>query len=231
MGAPTVGVEKLMCNKLQMAVEAMSDAAQISPEALLCREIGGGNGMELLYLAALSGLPALDGCVRGRAFPELQMSTAAIYLGIDAMRPAVVCDEKGNSVYIRDAISPKAVENLARAATTTMGSSAAFVPAPLSGADVKRVTVPNAYSQAWRLGRTVLAANAAQEDPVSAVVKAENGRIFFSGKIADVTRKTAAGFVRGDLILTELLLAGGAEQGGKKPARECKLHFRECCEP
>eukprot|EP01046_Picozoa_sp_COSAG06_P068005 COSAG06_NODE_17882_length_916_cov_0.864137_2_plen_77_part_00 len=76
----------------------------------------------------------------------------------------------------------------------------------------------------------MLAANAVQEDPVSAVVKAENGRIVFSGKIADVTRKTAAGFVRGDLILTELL-AGGAEQGGKKPARECKLHFRECCEP
>ena len=152
------------------------------------------------------------------------MSTAAIYLGLDAMRPAVVCDEKGNSIYIRDATSSKAVENLARSATTTMGSSAAFVPAPLSGSDVKRVTVPNAYSQAWRLGRTVLAANAAQEDPVAAVVAAENGRILFSGKIVDVTRKTALGFVRGDLTVSELL----GEEESETPPRECKLHFRAC---
>ena len=77
--------------------------------------------------------------------------------------------------------------------------------APLSGAAVKEITVPNCYSQAWRLGRTVLAARAAQQDPVQAVVAAENGRILFSGKIVDVTRKTAAGFVRGDLFLAEIL--------------------------
>ena len=219
MGAPTVGVEKLMCNKLQVAGDALSAALNISPEALLCREIGGGNGMELLFWAALTGLPAVDGCVRGRAFPELQMSTAAIYLGLKAMCPAIVADEKGNVVMVRGATSPKSVENLCRAATTTMGSSAAFVPAPLSGAAVKEITVPNCYSQAWRLGRTVLAARAAQQDPVQAVVAAENGRILFSGKIVDVTRKTAAGFVRGDLFLAEIL-ANGA------PGRECALHFQ-----
>ena len=138
---------------------------------------------------------------------------------MDAMRPAVVCDEKGNRVLIEDATSTKAVEDLARAAVTTMGSNAAFVPAPLRGEQIKAVAIPNAFSQAWRLGRTVLAARASQSDPVAAVTKAENGRVLFVGKVTDVTRKTSAGFVRGDLIVTEM--AEDEEQ-----ARECTLHFQ-----
>jgi len=84
-----------------------------------------------------------------------------------------------------------------------MGSSATFVPAPLSGADVKkRVSVVNAYSQVWRLGKTILSARQAQTDPVAAVVEPENGVVLFKGKVSDVIRKTAASFVRGDLVLT-----------------------------
>ena len=101
-----------------------------------------------------------------------------------------------------------------------MGSSAAFVPAPLSGADVKRVSVVNAYSQAWRLGKTILSARQAQTDPVAAVVEPENGVVVFKGKVSDVIRKTAAGFVRGDLVLTELIDSDTAV------ARGCTLHFQ-----
>eukprot|EP01052_Picozoa_sp_SAG31_P014303 SAG31_NODE_884_length_11256_cov_2.889666_3_plen_281_part_00 len=184
--------------------------------------------MELLYWALLSGIPAIDGCVRGRAFPELQMSTAAIYLGIDAMRPAVVADEKGNSVLITDAKDSKAVESMARAVTTTMGSSAAFVPAPLSATQLRDIMVPNAYSQAWRLGKTVLEARAAQTDPIAAIVNAENGQLLFSGKIIDIERKTAAGFVRGNIFLETLGSHGGfgsPDETAQEP-RVCKLHFQ-----
>ena len=76
----------------------------------------------------------------------------------------------------------------------------------------------------------MLAANAAQEDPVAAVVAAENGRIIFSGKIVDVTRKTAAGFVRGDLIVREVAGRGESEDICK-PLQECKLHFRASTVP
>ena len=54
------------------------------------------------------------------------------------------------------------------------------------------MAVPNAYSQAWRLGRTVLEAQEAQTDPVAAVVQAENGRVLFVGKVVDVTRTAGA---------------------------------------
>ena len=89
------------------------------------------------------------------------------------------------------ASSVQSVDDLARAAVSTMGSSAAFLPAPISGHECRRVAVPNAYSQAWRLGRTVLEAQLAQTDPVAAVVRAENGRVVFVGKVVDVTRTAA----------------------------------------
>ena len=88
MGAPLVAVEKLMTDKMRVAGAAMSAAQGIDAAALLCLEIGGGNGMELLYWSLLSGIPALDAAA-GKAFPEVQLGT-----------PALVCDEKGNRVTI-----------------------------------------------------------------------------------------------------------------------------------
>ena len=36
-------------------------------------EVGGGNGLEPLVVASRLGLPAVDGDLMGRAFPELQV--------------------------------------------------------------------------------------------------------------------------------------------------------------
>ena len=100
-----------------------------------------------------------------------------------------------------------------------MGSKAGFVAAPLSGADLHAIAIPNCYSQAWRLGRTVLAARRAKHDVVRAVADAENGRILFRGKVADVRRRTAEGFTRGDLYLE-------GSGGGGFANREAVLHYQ-----
>ena len=77
IGAPVVGTEKLVSHALKNAGDALAAAAQISNvDGLLCREIGGGNGIELLFWSLLSGIPAIDACIRGRAFPELQVRRA-----------------------------------------------------------------------------------------------------------------------------------------------------------
>ena len=131
------------------------------------------------------------------------MTTAGIYLGIEAMVPSVVADEKGHQVMMRQATTPKMVERLGRAACTVMGSKAGFVAAPLSGTQLRRIAVPNCYSQAWRLGRTVLAARRDKLDVVRAVIGAENGALLFEGKVLDVMRKTAEGFTRGYLHLVD----------------------------
>jgi hypothetical protein len=69
MGAPLVAVEKLMTDKMRVAGDAVSAARGVIPTALLCLEIGGGNGMELLYWSLLSGA-TVDAAWRS-IFPQL----------------------------------------------------------------------------------------------------------------------------------------------------------------
>lgn len=66
--------------------------------AVLSGEIGGGNGVEALVTGAQQGLPIVDADFMGRAFPELQMMTPAIY-GMPSV-PAALADEKGNVVIV-----------------------------------------------------------------------------------------------------------------------------------
>jgi len=217
-------MHQMVTQMLKTAGDVMIETEGIrSVDGLLCREIGGGNGMELLYWSLLSGIPAVDACMRGRAFPELQMTTAGVYLGVKALRPSVVVDEKGHQVIVRSATTPLMVERLGRAACTVMGSKAGFVAAPLTGAELHRIAIPNCYSQAWRLGRTVLTARAAKRDVVRAVVEAENGRVLFEGKISDVRRRTAEGFTRGDLHMEGAVPVAGDDTS--KPV-EAVLHFQ-----
>ena len=46
--------------------------------AIVAGEIGGGNGLEALNVAAAMDLPVVDADFMGRAFPELQVASACI---------------------------------------------------------------------------------------------------------------------------------------------------------
>lgn len=64
---------------------------------------------------------------------------------------------------------------------TSMGCSAGFATAPLSGKAMKACAVPHTLSLAWRLGRAILAAHHAKADPVAAVAAEGHGAVLFSG--------------------------------------------------
>ena len=196
MGAPTVGIEKTArgdeCYRAARAVEATVGQAAV---ALISDEIGGANAIEVMVAAALADLPVIDCDPMGRAFPELQMNTFSIY-GL-AASPAALCDEKGNTVVFREAITTQWLEKLARAATIAMGCTAGLAFPPLRGWQVKQWGVQHSVSHAWRLGQVVFAARADKRDPVQAILAHENGRLLFCGKIVDVARWTTGGFARG----------------------------------
>jgi uncharacterized protein len=76
---------------------------------------------------------------------------------------------------------------------------------------VRRYGVPHTVSQAWTLGDTVLAARAAKTDPVDALIARTGGSLLLRGKVSDVGRRIAAGFVRGSLTITGLETFSGRE--------------------
>ena len=208
IGAPTVSFEKIRRGDEGLrALRGIETVVGRKAAAVMSDEIGGSNAIEPLICAAMAGLPVVDGDGMGRAFPEMQMTTFSIY-GVEGF-PAVLCDDKGNTVVIQEAISPLWLERLARTATIAMGCTAVLALPPMSGKQVKAVGVKRTLSKAWRLGHAVLEARAQKRDPVAAILDAERGRLLFRGKIVDLKRYLTAGFARGHLEIE-----GFAEDAG-----------------
>ncbi|CAL5220079.1 g2030 [Coccomyxa viridis] len=201
MGAPTVGIEKLNAFECEAALRGhfSRDPKGEGLFAVMSCEIGGANGLEPLAIAARMELPVVDADFMGRAFPELQMMTSAIY-GHE-LAPAVLADEKGNVVRVDHAASPQWLESLFRPVCTAMGCAAGLSTKPLTGAELRRVAIPGTLSLAWRLGQAVLHARQANTNAVAAVMRASQGVLLFSGKIMDVQRETSEGFARGTITV------------------------------
>jgi DUF917 family protein len=131
----------------------------------------------------------------GRAFPEIQMVTCTIH-GVSAT-PMSLADEKGNSAII-NTINNRWTETFARSITVDMGAMAMIALYAMSGKQAKEALVPRTLSLAETIGRSIREARTGDRNPIQAVLDLTNGFEIFRGKIADVQRRTEAGFARGD---------------------------------
>jgi uncharacterized protein len=95
MGAPTVGIEKFeKGDEALEALRALERHAGVQVDAVIPCEIGGGNSIEPMIAAGLSGLPIIDADGMGRAFPELQMVSYFIYIYGVSPSPAALPTRK-----------------------------------------------------------------------------------------------------------------------------------------
>ncbi|MDE0745603.1 MAG: DUF917 domain-containing protein, partial [SAR202 cluster bacterium] len=139
IGAPTVGIEKVRDKQSYYALKAIEDFTGKKATAIISNEIGGSNSLEPIIPAALAGLPIVDADGMGRAYPEVQMKTYFVY-GVPSY-PMAVCDEKGNTALITEALDAKWVERMARAVTIQMGGVASYALAPMTAHQVQTTAV------------------------------------------------------------------------------------------
>lgn len=210
MGAPLVGQERLKDPRhMARAVELMEDYLGRPFRAIMALEIGGANALSPFLAAALLGRPVVNADCMGRAYPEAQMTSFAI--GGLKMFPLALVDVRDNEVIVARAESWKWMEKISRAACTAVGSTAATCKAPRTGREVKDWGILNTITKATALGRAVLDARAAHADPVQAVLDHEGGKQVFRGKIVDVDRTTAGGFLRGRTVIEGVEADRGAK--------------------
>ncbi|HUY97821.1 MAG TPA: DUF917 domain-containing protein [Verrucomicrobiae bacterium] len=215
MGAPTVGVEKLASGDEHVrAFLALETALGRPLTHVICGEAGGSNSTLPFVVAAHLGRPLVDGDAMGRAFPELQMAIPAIY-GVSAC-PLALADQQGN-VVILTAIDNRWTERIARAVTIEMGCTAALSSYVMDGATARRSLVPGTISLCQELGRLIVTARAAHDDPVERVVERLGGRRLFGGRVTDVGRRTESGFARGHALIA------GADRWRDQ---ECRVEFQ-----
>jgi DUF917 family protein len=202
MGAPTVLVEKLprgdeAIHSLRVLEEHLGQKAF----ATMPIEVGGINSTMPLVVGARLGLPVVDADGMGRAFPELQMETFAVY-GV-AGTPMVITNEYGDHTLV-EAHSNWMMEWLARGITIRMGGAAYIAEYSMDGATAKRTAVPGTLGLAREIGRCIREAREHHRDPFASLLNLlprtpySFGKVIFQGKLVDVRRETRAGFALGE---------------------------------
>lgn len=192
-GAPTVGLEKLGSGREGLALVAAAERALGRPiGALMAGEIGGGNGLLPVSLAARTGLPVVDADGMGRAFPlGFQCS---MHVAGRSPNPVFFADEHGNAVTF-EAVDAEWYERLARGVTVMFGTTAVGADYAMEASEARDATVPGTVSLACRIGAAQRTAG------LAGILEATGGRHLATGKIVDLVRRTEGGFARGTLTV------------------------------
>jgi DUF917 family protein len=195
MGAPLVCIEKLPSGKEFGAIlQRICEMHGRPVTHLLPAEIGGANALTPLTVGAQFDLPIVDADTLGRAFPELQMSSANLK-GISPS-PAFLADAHGNVVVV-NAENGRDLERLSRTITVEMGSSAALCAYLMSGKECRGSVIPGSLSRAIAIGKSLRAAKMRGEDLVAALLNCTNGVVLGAGMIVDIDQRIKEGFLKG----------------------------------
>jgi len=205
VGAPLVCLEKPpSLIALHAGLKSVKAALHGRVSAFFAAEIGGLQCIFPLLLAAEAGLPLLDGDGMGRAFPELQMTTFAIY-GTTHGLPHALSGDRGllsagfpkdddPAMQARSSDEPPGIrfERVVRKICAAEGGLI-YLTSAFDRESLRRTLVRGSISLALRIGRAVESAREAHRDPVAAIVEAAEGKRFVAGKVVDVERQFRAG--------------------------------------
>jgi DUF917 family protein len=204
MGAPTVMLEKLPNGRESEVIKStLETRLGRKVGAFMCLEMGGINGILAVAWAARAGLPLVDCDLMGRAFPQADMCVPHIY-GMSAS-PTVLVDER-MQVVLFEAVDNMWLERLARGISSEMGGYGTVVLYPMTAADAARVAIQGTVSTAIEIGRTLATSG---KPPLEALNEVLPTYVLLRGKVVDVERRTAGGFVRGSAVIEGL----GADAG------------------
>jgi len=203
MGAPTIGLEKIgRGDEGKTAITALADYLGVVVAATVPIEVGGGNSFAPMIAAAQLGLPTIDADGMGRAFPEGSM--ISFYFDGVAPSPSVMIDSQHQKIILENVPDTKSLERIMRSICVQLGGSAMVANAPITIGRLRDVAIPDTLTLAHQIGGAVLGAQADGADPITAMCELADGRVLFTGKIADVDRRFERGYNFGRLTLAGL---------------------------
>ncbi|HEX3723240.1 MAG TPA: DUF917 family protein, partial [Nitrolancea sp.] len=174
------------------AARRLADLQGVQLGAVISVELGSGNTVTPLLVAAELGIPLVDGDYCGRAKPEIQQSTLEIEGR--GVWPLVFIDRWGDVVHIPTAISAAMVDRIGRHLCSAALGGIAVARALLPASEARQAIVRGSCDASYQVGRVLREANAAGEDPVDAVVAHLGGARLFDGVIERIDEDPESGY-------------------------------------
>lgn len=214
MGSPEVSMERMEADECNRAHDELIRVMQLPPvDGFLALEIGGGNGMVNLEVAAAHGVPCVDADYMGRAYPTYWQTTINVYGTArgEALVPATIASGDGSFMTMTASRTDKLVDSALRAATVEMGCRAGKAGPPKPARVVQEQAILNTVSLAWWIGRAIaLERNIA--DRAHRIVESVGGsgsaRVLAEGKITNVERVLRTGHTYGIVEIDGVLNDG-----------------------
>jgi uncharacterized protein len=174
-------------------------------DAIVPLEIGGANAPVPVAVAHLLGKAIVDGDYAGRAVPEIYQ----ISLTEEDVEfcPGTSVDKYGNVVVICQAVNIRMAERLGKYLSRAAFGSTGMAGFPVSGAQLKRLVVPDTLSRAFNIGSDLYRVRN-YDMPLADAMRPAGGRLLFSGTVRDKQAGEKEGYYAG---LTVLRGAGKCE--------------------
>lgn len=182
-----------------IAVKELSRYLGKSPNALIPSEIGAGNTLAPMYIAAMLDKVTVDGDACGRAKPEISISTTNI-AGIPAT-PLCLVTRFGDIIFIDKAVDDVRAEHICRDVATLSGGIVGVCRCPMLGKAMRRAIVPNSITRAILIGRKIREAQEKGVNPVQAFIEVVNGFEVFIGKVSAFKREERGSFMWGYIMI------------------------------
>ncbi|KIY02623.1 uncharacterized protein Z520_01088 [Fonsecaea multimorphosa CBS 102226] len=226
MGSPSVPQERLCANEsLEAIKEMMEYYRQDSFDAFIGLEIGGSNGLLPLSMGASNNFnrPVVDADWMGRAYPNLWQVTIAVHEP-HQIAPCAISSGDGRALIMTKSSDDRSIDRTLRAPAIEMGYYVGFAAKPTTTALVKKWSVRNTMSQAWRIGRCI--ARASRTNTISTVTEQiieevggnSAAKLLFRGKIVGVERRLYKGHSHGEVVIKSISEEGSedTEDGARK---------------
>ncbi|KIX97143.1 uncharacterized protein Z520_07257 [Fonsecaea multimorphosa CBS 102226] len=217
MGSPEVSLERMEADECNKAQDELTRVLGIGPmDGFMAVEIGGGNGMVNLEVAAAHGVVTVDADLMGRAYPTFWQTTVNVYGSPrgEALVPATIASGDGSFMTMTASRTDRLVDSALRAATVEMGCRAGKAGPPKTAKVVREQAILHTVSLAWWIGRAVaLEKNIADRAKriVDAVGGEASARILAEGKITSVERVLKTGHSYGVVEIDGILSGSGAK--------------------
>lgn len=189
------------------AFKEMEDIVGKKLDYVIPFEAGGINTPVIMSLAARMGIPVINGDALGRSAPETQM-TSFIGHGV-SLYPMPLVDSQGNTIVVKRANSSTYADEMGRVVVTRGGGFGGNSHYPMTGKQLKESCVSGCITDAIRIGKAIISARKAGNDPVDAFMDVTGGMKLYKGKVEEVIGEDKGGF-----YLTRIKVEGDEEYRG-----------------